>query len=231
MIRGEDDVLERTLAHNAEFVDCFYVLDGTDPATTSYRICSAHPKCVGYTLDRELPRKRYGDRPRDGWRQHLYEQAVAAHGFDHWFLLLHGDEVWTALPVNGDADGYNFPLPMYFPRVGEPWDYTKHPLDQLRWHLGPGYKEFRMFRGGEKVRYDETQHFNVTPSGLHNIGYFAAPIRHYLYRSPESQRERAQTSFDPDNYKHITDGDAVYWTDEMIEQARALGCYGELSHA
>ncbi len=224
MVNGENDVLEETLAANAELVDAFYVLDGTVPNTVSERICLAHPKCAGYTRDQDLPAS-YPRNPVDGYRQHLYEQAVADHGFDNWFLLLHGDEVWTQDPrdhlIDG-ADGYMFLLPFFFPRAGETWDYTWPALDQLQWSLGPGFPEFRMFRGGPGVRFDKSQHFNVTPAGLTSMGAMPFPINHYLYRSPMSQRARAAqhvaNGFDPDNYRHITDGDHVYWTDAMIEQ-------------
>ena len=227
MVNGENDILERTLAHNAEFVDAFYVLDGTRPHGESERICWQHPKCAGYTRDDQLP-DSYGSEPRDGWRQHLYEQASADHGPDNWFLLLHGDEVWTADPrdtVTGHNDGFMFLLPFFFPRSGELWDYNVHPLDQLRWHLKPGFPEFRMFRGGRTVNYIPLQHHNTKPAGIHTIGYASAPILHYLYRSPEAQRARAQqhlaTGFDIDNYRHVLDRDEVYWTDEMIDSYRS----------
>lgn len=220
MINGENDILERTLAHNARLVDFFYVLDGTYPHETSRDICLSHDKCHGYKTDDEVP---YAGQPRDGWRQHLYEQAVADHGYDNWFLLLHGDEVWTANPrdiVDGQADCYQFPLPFYFPRTGEEWDDDVHPLDQLHWRLGPGYPEWRLFRGAPDVHYEPRQHFNVLPEGLKRAGFSSESILHYPYRSPVVQRQRAviheRTGFDPDNYRHILDDDAVYWTDDMI---------------
>jgi hypothetical protein len=236
MINGEDDVLEQTLAANCRFVDCFYVLDGTVPNDVSRRICEQHPKCWGYLTDNDLPHPRFPDRPVDGYRQAIYELAVAEHGHDNWFLLLHGDEMWTALPDDLEAhDGFSFPLPFYFPRAGETWDYSIAPLEQLRWHLRPGYPEFRMFHGAPTVRFLESQHFNVTPNGLQNIGWCDAPIKHYLYRSPEAQRARAAqhtaSGFDPDNYLHIVNGDAVYWTDAMIDRYRQQGCFAELACA
>lgn len=238
MINGENDILERTLSINAELVDCFYVLDGTTPNRKSERICRSHGKCWGYWHDYRMPvMGRYGTLPRDGWRQHLYEHAAVDHGRDNWFLLLHGDEVWTGLPDNmDDHDGFMFSLPVYFPRAGEPWNPDVHPLDQLKWHLAPGYREFRMFRGGPDVNYDPQQHFNVTPSGIHRIGGCNKPIKHYPYRAPELQRERAArhqvTGFDPGNYQHITDDDAVYWDDQRISGWQSNhDCFRELAHA
>ena len=235
MVCGEDDILERTLAHNAQFVDWLYVLDGTIPNSKSKAICEAHPKCAGYTRDADLDTGRYGGYPRDGWRQHLYEQAAADHGRDHWFLLLHGDELWTGLPDTEGFDGFIFRLPFFFPREGEPWDDSVHPLDQLRWSLGPGWPEFRMFRGSPDVNFDPRQHFNVTPSGLNRIGGCDYAILHYLYRAPDAQRARAATHersrFDPDNYQHITHGDNVYWTDEMIDAYRQQPQFRELRDA
>ncbi len=92
-----------------------------------------------------------------------------------------------------------------------------------------------MFHGDPTVRFLESQHFNVTPTGLRSIGWCENPIRHYLYRSPEAQRARAlqhlNSGFDPDNYRHILNGDAVYWTDAMIDSYRDKDCFRELACA
>lgn len=229
MSSHEDDILADTLSANTEFVDCFYALDGTIPNTKSRQIITSHQKCAGYMTDAELD---YGPVPRDGWRQRLLELATAYHGSDHWFLLLHGDELWTGLPdLNTDRDGFIFSLPCFFPREGEPWD-DRPPLEQLHWHLAPGAREFRMFRGGEGIAYDPDQHANVVPAGIERIGGCDKPIHHYLYRSPEVQRARAlrhvETGFDPANYRHILERDAVYWTDEMIESEQRHDHYREL---
>lgn len=222
MISHEDDVLEAVLQEHTKIVETFYVLDGTEPVRDSEAICRSFRECAGYTHDSDLPAE-YGPVPRDGWRQYLYEQAVADNGFDNWFLLLHGDEVWTFDPehvmeMRAGADGFVFPLPCYFPR--EEWDYNRTAFEQLTWHLSPGWPEFRMFRGAPHVHYDVTQHFDVTPRGLRNIVRIPHPIKHYPYRSPEVQRQRAQrheqTGFDPDNYRHIVDGDNVIWDEAMI---------------
>ena len=224
MVADENDVLDRTLAHNARFVDWFYALDGTSDRVQSSALITSHPKCAAYLHDENC-----GVQPRDGWRQHLLDLAVLNYGPDHWFLLLHGDEVWTADPRETVAahpghDHFLYRLPVYFPRAGEPWNYKRHPLDQLRWNLGPGWPEVRLFRGGEGVAFDPRQHFNVTPSGLRSLGASQAPIKHYPYRAPDVQRARARrhqtTGFDPDNYRHILDHDAVYWDDGRIEAYR-----------
>ena len=224
MIREENDILERTLAHNAEIVDCFYVLDGTVPNDESRAICEAHDKLAGYWTDHEAQCDlRFPDDPCDGYRQFLLERAYADHGHNHWFLLLHGDEIWThdvrafTQSTTSTATGFIYQLPFFFPRAGEKWEDEMHPIDQLHWHLGPGWPEVRMFRGGANVRYDVAQHFSVAPTGINQFDLVTnANILHYPYRSPEVQRARAREGFDPDNYQHVIDGDAVYWTDEMI---------------
>ena len=225
MINGENDILPAVLKTHCEIVDVFYVLDGTIPNDESRRICEATGKCGGYITDAELPRPRFSEKPVCGWRQAIYEMAVADHGWDHWFLVLHGDEIWTQHPdqiIQPGVDGYVMLLPFYFPRDGEPWDYGQHPLEQLHWNLAPGFPEFRMFHGGPNVRYLEGQTFNTRPEGIERTVVCDAPIRHYLYRSPSVQRVRAhqhqETQFDPDNYQHITDHDAVYWTGDRIAE-------------
>lgn len=233
MIADEDDVLERTLNHNAKFVDKFYVLDGSVDQSRSALICCSHPKFGGYLSDDMLPKPPYPKKPVDGYRQALLDRAYDEHGYDHWFLLLHGDEMWTGLPSMPGYDGFIFPLPFYFPREGEPWDDERHPLDQLHWNLSPGWPEFRLFRGGSNVFFDPEQHFNVTPLGLSRITHCPLPIKHYPYRAPRVQRYRAErhrlTGFDPDNYEHIRGEKGVYWTDAMIERRQRSANFTNLA--
>lgn len=233
----EDDILEATLTANLEHLDCFYVLDGTVPNTDSRRICESFGKCAGYQTDADLPRPPYPVKPVCGYRQAILEAAVADHGFDNWFVVLHGDEVWTFNPrdlpgQHPGVDGFTFQLPFYFPRDGEPWDDEVGPLEQLRWRLGPGYPEFRMFKGGPGVAYDPAQTYNAAPRGLTNTALVPLEIRHYLYRSPAVQQARYErhlvTGFDPANYAHIGEG-RVYWDDAMIRKYRAHPFFKVLS--
>ncbi len=230
MVSHENDILAETLAANCAFVDCFYALDGTTPNDESREIITGHPKCAGYITDAETG---YGRYPRDGWRKAILDMAIADHGTDHWFLLLHGDEVWTELPdLEAGYDGYIFRLPFFFPREGEPWDDDREPLEQLHWHLGPGAREFRMFKGNPDVAYNFDQHAHVHPAGLKNVAACDTQIYHYLYRSPDMQRERAfrheETRFDLSNYQHIVKHDHVYWTDGMIDGAQQNELYRNL---
>jgi hypothetical protein len=236
MVAEENDILERTLDHNSQYLDAFYVLDGTPDNTESERICKAHPKCWGYSTDAQLPRPPYTSETLCGYRQFIYEQAVADNGSDNWFLILHGDEVWTQDPriitTNTRYDGFIYRLPFFFPREGEPWDDSLHPVDQLSWGLGPGWPEFRLFRGNPTVQYDPLQQFNTRPFGINLVAATPALILHYPYRSPEVQRIRAdlhqQSKFDPDNFAHIVSDDAVYWTDEMIAGYMKVAWFSEL---
>ncbi|HET6638589.1 MAG TPA: hypothetical protein VFH82_07405 [Gemmatimonadota bacterium] len=237
MINAEDDILADTLRVNAKLVDAFYVLDGTQPNDTSRAICRSFDNCHDYLTEADMS-DGWGERPRDGWRETIYQMAAADHGYDNWFLLLHGDEVWTFDPraVTArwpNADGFGFRLPFYFPIEADGWDDSRPALEQLRWRLGPGWPEFRMFRGSQHVHYDRRQHFDTQPHGLTNVAWTDLEIRHYPFRSPETQRARArrheETGFDPDNYRHILDGDAVYWTDEMIEAFRRREQFRELA--
>lgn len=228
MVAHENDILEAVIARHEEIVDGFYALDGTAPNDESRAICERSKKCLGYTADVDLPRPPYPVGTTCGYRNWPLQQAIADHGWDHWFLELHGDEVWTFDPrevvaAHPDADGFVFRLPFYFPRDGEPWDDNRHPFDQLTWHMLPGWPEFRMFHGNEEISFDPDQHFDTRPSGIRNVAWPDKTIKHYPYRSPASQRDRAahqqKAGLDPDNYQHITDRDAVYWTGAMIADA------------
>ena len=227
MVAGEDDILERTLEHNSQFFDVFYVLDGSVDNTESEAICRAHPKCWAYRQDKDLPRPPYTERTLCGYRKFIHDMAVMDHGFDNWFMVLHADEWWAQDPHEitrhaGMFDGFIYRLPFFFPREGEPWDHNLHPLDQLHWNLGPGWPEFRLFHGNHSVSYQAHQEFNTRPAGIRSVTGAQAPILHYPYRSPEVQRARAAqhevTQFDPENYQHIVRDDGVYWTDAMIAE-------------
>lgn len=228
MVSHENDVLAEVMAANAPLVDGFYALDGTIPNLESKRLLEGLPGCWGYMHDIEISH----DPPRDGWRGRLLEQAYVDHGHDHWFVLLHGDEVWTANPramverYGHLADGLMFLLPMYFPHEIDGWEDSVAPLAQLRWHLGPGYPELRMFKGGPDVHYDPEQHHRVQPEGCHRLLVTPAVIRHYLFRAPAEQVARAQrhraNGFDPSNYAHIgDDGTGTLWGQDLID-ARLL---------
>jgi len=235
MVADENDILRETLAAHERIIDCFYVLDGTVPNQESEAICRASPKCSGYWTDADLPRPPYPEDPVDGYRQVLYEAATAEHGFDHWFLLLHADEVWTFDPAQAvqehpEAQGIIFPLPLYFPRE---WVDDVPPLEQLRWSLRPGYPELRMFRGGPRVEFHPAQHFDVTPVGVTSKATSQRVIRHYAYRAPAVQRARAarhiETGFDPDNHRHIVDRDETIWDDSRIASYQQQTYWTELA--
>jgi len=237
MINHENDILADVLATHCEIVDAFYVLDGTVPNTTSRDICESFDRCGGYATDSELPRPPYPSGTTCGYRKFPHEMAVEDYGPNNWFLELHGDEIWTFDPRDVvanhlSADGFVFPLPFYFPREGQEWDDTRSPLDQLTWSLGPGWPEFRMFRGNPDVHFREEQHFNTQPQGIQRVVRVDLPIEHYPYRSPRVQRERAaiheRTGFDPDNYRHILDDGQVFWTDEMIARYQQKDCFRDL---
>ncbi len=228
LVAHENDILERVLAEHEKIVDCFYVLDGTWPNKQSRYFCRSYKKCEGYWTDADLPRPPYPEGTVCGYRGFIYDKAVEDHGWDHWFLELHGDEVWTfhpedAIAAHPGADGFIFPLPFYFPR--EPWKRGVHALDQLRWNLRPGWPEFRRFHGSPNVGFDPNQHFNTQPHGLEHVVSSSLPIKHYPYRSPAAQRAKAKlhtkTGFDPANYQHVVNGDHVRWTDEMIAASQA----------
>ncbi len=224
----DEDIVADVLKRSEARPDALYVLDGSDTR--------AHlPLVNGYWRDEEVP---YSGHMRCGWRQFLYEKAVADHGYDHWFLILHSDEVWTFEPRRilrhwPRADVLRFRASCYFPREGEEWDYETPALDQLKWNLGPGWDEARMFHGNPKAAYEPSQHFVVTPKGLNISVQTELEIKHYPFRSPESQRRRAelhkQTEFNLGNHQHVLDGH-VYWDDERIAQWQQYDCFRELRH-
>ena len=228
MIREENDILERTLSHNLEFVDVVYAAFG-DKDAGDILFNRPWDKPVHSFSDAYVAAQGWPEQPCDGYRGFLLEEAIRNHGHDNWFLLLHGDELWTQDPreitsrITRDRVAVVYNLPFFLPREGEPWEDDIHPLDQLHWHLTPGWPEVRMFREASGVRYQPNQHFNVTPDGIEFLWYADAPILHYPYRSPEQQAKRAAVTFDPDNYQRTG-----YWTDAMIADQMTRPQFREL---
>lgn len=215
---ADEDVLGETIEQNERLVDCFYALT----AGASIK----HEKCVWQARDSDVPAS-YPDRATDGYRQFLYEQAVLDHGHGNWFLLLHADEIWrvdppTVVAEHPGADGFVFRVPFWFPV--EPWDNTRG-ISQLTHRLGPGWPEFRMFRGSPDVGYQPGQHFNTAPSGLRNIVHTDHVIDHYPYRSAEQQAAKRAHHFDPDNYQQ-----EPVWTEETIRRALESEHYTHVDH-
>jgi hypothetical protein len=215
LINQEDDILDWALQHHAKMCDWIYVLDGTEPNTTSHALCQRYG-VAGYLTDAEV-----GGPKVCGMRQHIHQMAVNAHGPDNWFLILHADERWPFDPRDvpvayPDYDGFGFRLPFYVPR--DPWDDSRG-VDQLHWRFEPGWPEFRMFHGSPNVAYDRMQYMNTQPSGLQHVAWLPWQIEHYPYRSRASQQARAAASFDPANYAHVSARDAVVWDDDMVAGA------------
>lgn len=234
MICDEDDILADVLRGHGKITDAIYVLDGSDPNGVSAALCQEY---AGYFTDREVP-ESYPVHPTDGYRQFIYEKARAEHGPGNWFLELHGDEVWTFDPravvaEHPGADGFIFRLPFFFPHIDEGWDVARSPLEQLHYRLGPGWPEFRMFRGGTNVGFDPAQHFDTQPSGLRNVVRSEREILHYPFRAPDDQRARAArhalTGFDPDNYQHILSDDRVLWDEDLIHRYRSNQHFAEMT--
>lgn len=193
--KAEDDILPESLAANARFFDDIYTLNGDPDAT---------PDDHQFT-DASLPRPPFPENTVDGYRQALLEQAVKDHGHGHLYVLLHADEMWTIDPrkvaaAHPFADGFVFRMPLCF-NPGE-WDNERSPIAQMTACLRPGYPEFRVFRERPGVHFIPSQHFIVKPQGLTKIIDIADEVRHYPFRSAESQLQRATATFDPDNYQH-----------------------------
>lgn len=217
MIRDENDILNDTLAINARLVDVFYVLDGSKDAFIARDICAKFDNCARVFRDSGVV--------TDSSRQLLLDAAREDHGDNHWYLLLHGDELWTFDPSDvvdnhPAAEGFEFRLPFAFPRR---WDSQRTAFEQLTEFAGPGWPEFRMFRDQPGVHYVAGRHHECKPEGVDIVfrveGHW---ILHYPYRSPQHQRERARTRrvWSPENYQHISAG-GVFWNDDMLADLRS----------
>ena len=146
MIRDEQDMLAEALRNHVRFCDAIFVLDGTqgDTLRTFRDICLAFPQVVGHWQDDEAG---YKLPLRDGARQFLLERARERFGLNHWYAILHGDEIWSedprphCTPAQPDLHGIAVNLYHFFPHISQRDTWSFHAGDSIealaQWYMLP----------------------------------------------------------------------------------------------
>jgi hypothetical protein len=201
MIRNENDILEEVLSEHIKFCDHIFVLDGTneDP-DKSKEICLSF-KNITYFRDEDLP-PGYPRIVRDGCRQFLLDRVRDKYGYEGWVAVLHGDEIFVDDPrliikkYRGLFDALTLDCLLYFiHKEQEPFklDPLKSVQEQIVWYAGPGWPEARLFKNKKGSNYKSpSAHGKVVPEGLFINYKTTFKIKHYAYRNPEHQAQRAR---------------------------------------
>ena len=158
-------------------------LAGRNTETTRY------DNVVYYLRDEQIFPKR---KINDGARQFLLEEAQRRYGYDGWFSLLHGDELFVDNPNDiiqradkQGADVVNWHMLNFFLHKSQKENYDDFaPLEKRVTHYQPGGLEIRQFKNKKGIYYKMHQITRVLPYGLKNIPLWDYPIiRHYTERS------------------------------------------------
>ena len=196
--RNEEDVITEVMTEISKYFEIVLVMDNSTDKTRE--IIEAYP-CVKYIVNQK---DIYGDMfITDGMRQHLLEKAQEMYGYEGWFTLLQGDEIFHSNPntIIADADIKGCEIVVwhslqFFMHTSERDGNEKLelPVQQRRKWYSPGCYEERQFINKKGLYYPLDQQRKCSPSGL-NISkcYPYRPIlKHYHIRSEQQVLNRAK---------------------------------------
>ena len=187
MTYNEEDIIDDVLKSHKKYFDKILVLDGSTDKTPE--ILQSYDNVVYYLRDEQIFPKR---KVTDGVRQFLLEEAQKRYGYDGWFSLLHGDEIFVDNPneialkaEKQGADIVNWHMLNFFLHTSQKKDYDDlAPLEKRLTHYHPGGLEIRQFKNKKGVYYKLDQVCRVLPHGLKNKPLWDFPIiKHYPERS------------------------------------------------
>lgn len=194
MTYNEEDIIDEVMQANKKFFDKIFVLDGSTDKTTE--ILRSYDNVKYLIQDKDLfpPRKI-----RDGARQFLLEKAQEMYGYEGWFTLLHGDEIFVDDPnevikraEKVKAEIVNWHALNFFLHSSQKDTYDpKKPVQQQVIFYHPGGLEVRQFKNKKGIFYDLNQMYRVLPYGLKNRILFDYPIfKHYVVRSVKQKQSK-----------------------------------------
>lgn len=203
MTYNEEDIIEETMESHKKYFDKILVLDGSTDKTPE--ILQSYNNVVYYLRDEQIFPKR---KVTDGSRQFLLEEAQKRYGYDGWFSLLHGDEIFVDNPneitVKAEkqgADIVNWHMLNFFLHTSQKENYDDFaPLNERLKYFNPGGLEIRQFKNKKGIFFKLDQIARVLPYGLKNKPLWDYPIiRHYPERSIRQKLNRPTNGFKSDN--------------------------------
>jgi hypothetical protein len=199
MTYNEEDIIEETMESHKKYFDKILVLDGSTDKTPE--ILQSYDNVVYYLRDEQIFPKR---KITDGVRQFLLEEAQKRYGYEGWFTLLHGDEIFVDNPneiaekaEKQGADIVNWHMMQFFLHTSQREDYDDlAPLEKRLKYYNFGDLEIRQFKNKQGIYFKLDQIARVLPYGLKNIPLWDYPIiRHYQKRSIRQLQKRPSTGF------------------------------------
>ena len=203
MTYNEEDIIEDVMESHKKHFDKILVLDGSTDKTPE--ILQSYDNVVYYLRDEQIFPKR---KITDGVRQFLLEEAQKRYGYDGWFSLLHGDEIFVDDPneiilkaEKQGADIVNWHMLNFFLHTSQKENYNDFaPLTERLTHFSPGGLEIRQFKNKKGIFFKLDQISRVLPYGLKNKPLWDYPIiRHYPERSIRQKLNRPVNGFQSQN--------------------------------
>lgn len=207
MTCNEEDCIEEVMREHTRYFDCILVLDGSTDRTEE--IIRSFPQVKYFLKDRDIIGKLPGRKIEDGARQFLLEKAQEMYGYDGWFTLLHGDEIFHDNPVEmaeraqkEGAEKINWYAMNFFLHTfdkGKDLEAIKSIQERVTWYC-PGFLEIRSFKNKRGIYYNLGDRHKVLPYGISWHMFSKYPVyKHYPYRSVsqmmKKKRQHDQTGF------------------------------------
>lgn len=203
MTYNEEDIIEDVMESHKQYFDKILVLDGSTDKTPE--ILQSYDNVVYYLRDEQIFPKR---KVTDGVRQFLLEEAQKRYGYEGWFSLLHGDEIFVDNPNDivikaekQGADIVNWHMLNFFLHTSQKENYDDYaPLNERLTHFNPGGLEIRQFKNQKGIYFKLDQMGRVLPYGLKNKPLWDYPIiKHYPERSIRQKLNRPTNGFQSQN--------------------------------
>jgi len=207
MTCNEEDCIEEVLREHTKYFDAILVLDGSTDRTEE--IIRSFPQVKYFLKDKDILDKLPNRKFEDGARQFLLEKAQAMYGYEGWFTLLHGDEIFHDNPVEmaeraerEGAEKINWYAMNFFLHTsdrGKDLASIKSVQERITWYC-PGFLEIRSFKNKRGIYYKLGERHKVLPYGISWHMFSKYPVyKHYPYRSAfqmmRKKRQHAQTGF------------------------------------
>lgn len=196
MTRNEADVIDEVMTELKKYFTQILVLDGSSDGTDE--IIRSYDNVKYFIKDSELP---YEGRVKDGARQFLLSKAQEMFGYDGWFTILHGDEIFydnpnkiIELAESQKAERVNWqPMNFYLHESDKHRDLLsiKSVQERVLWYSPAQFLEIRQFKNKKGIFYNKNRHSVVVPDGVGVLPLLYFPIyKHYPCRSPLQMIEK-----------------------------------------
>ncbi len=198
MTCNEEDCIREVMDEHVKYFDKILVLDGSSDKTEE--ILRSYPQVKYFLKDKDIIDKLPNKKFRDGARQFILKKAQEIYGYEGWFTILHGDEIWHDNPVEmaekAEKDGaekinwYAMNFFLHTTDKNRDLEAIKSVQKRVLWYC-PGFIEIRSFKNKKGLYYQLNEHGRCFPHGISWKIYKYFPVyKHYPYRSVSQMIEK-----------------------------------------